>query len=141
MGIGVRHCGRASWAEGGAAMLLLMLVAVFVFLPGYAEKYSLRAELRRHAAACGFAHSPIFCYPRGWDSVNFYLGRDDVRAFKPEELDLLLVELSEVPGAVVFARTGSAGAIQQRLPAWMAWEPLGRPGHLTMARVVPRTAP
>jgi dolichol-phosphate mannosyltransferase len=134
VGIGVRHGGRASWIETGIAMTMFMLAAVFVFLPAYAEKFSLRDELRCNAAH-GFPDGPILCYPRGWDSINFYLGRDDVRAFRVNELDEMMKELAERPGAVVVARTGFEGAVKQRLPVSAVWEPLGRPGHLTMGRV------
>lgn len=138
MGLGVRHRGRASWAVCGAAMSLLMLAGVSLFLPAYAEKFSLRGEVECQAATCSSERGPILCYPRRWDSVSFYLGRDDVRAFTEKELEILIEELANTSGAVVFARTGRESAILNRLPASRIWKPLGRAGQLTVGQVVAR---
>jgi 4-amino-4-deoxy-L-arabinose transferase-like glycosyltransferase len=140
IGIYGKRGGQASWAEAGCAMTLQSLAGVFLLLPGYAEKFSLRNDLVCNLAN-GFRDAPIFCYPKAWDSVNFYLGREDVRAFKLSELDRMADELAQTPGAVVMVRTGFAGAVQDKLPASVRWELLGRPGHLTVGRVVASTAP
>jgi 4-amino-4-deoxy-L-arabinose transferase-like glycosyltransferase len=128
---------------GTTAVLVLMLAGVFGFLPMYAARFSLRGELTRLAPVCDDGSMPIVCYPRRWDSVSFYLGRDDVQVFTKDEIETLLVELQRRPGTIVVARTGQAGSspardLQQRLPTALVWESLAPPGHLTIGRVTAR---
>src|SRR5262249_5166143 len=127
----------------GAATTLLMIVAVVLILPGYAAKFSLRAEVSRHAALARDGDVAVFCYPRRWDSVSYYLQRDDVRVFRAEGRAALRKELQQHPGAIVFARAALGGGsstmdFRDSLPEGLAWEALGKPGRLMVGRVVPQ---
>lgn len=140
-----RELPRAAWLAGGA-LTLVMTGAVTLFLPGYARQFSLRAEVGRQAEAAGDSRVPVICYPRRWDSVSFYLRRDDVQVFRADEWEALRAELASRPGAIVFARTGrpgesAAAEFRAQLPEGLAWESLGKAGRLTVGRVIvrPRT--
>ncbi|OAI54570.1 hypothetical protein AYO44_03230 [Planctomycetaceae bacterium SCGC AG-212-F19] len=142
--LAARPMPRFGWLAGGATTLL-MLIGVGLMLPGYAAKFSLGAQVSRHAALGRDGQVAVYCYPRRWDSVSFYLQRDDVRVFRAEERAALLEELERHPGALVFARLALAGDlsamdIQKWLPEGMAWEALGKPGRLAVGRVIPRPA-
>ena len=128
---------QATWGLCFVTAFLLMLVLMQQLLPSYARRFALRGLVRRHADT----ELPVFCYPRRWDSIGYYLQRGDVRAFTPEQLPELLAELRKTPEALLFLKTGKPGAspsteVLSRLPASLAFEPCGRQGHLTVVRVV-----
>ena len=52
-------------------------------------------------ALCGDPAVPLICFPRGCDSVGFYLGRDDLRSFREKQMVQLLDALHEQPRTVV----------------------------------------
>jgi hypothetical protein len=63
------------WAASAATTLLILLVGASQLLPAYHRRFSLRGQVRRHAADSAI---PVVCYPRRWDGVGFYLGRADI---------------------------------------------------------------
>jgi dolichol-phosphate mannosyltransferase len=128
---------RMTWGLCFVTAFLLMLVLLQQILPPYARRFALRGLVRRHADT----EAPVFCYPRRWDSIGYYLQRGDVRAFTPEQLPELLAELRKAPETMLFLKTGKPGAspsaeVLSRLPAALVFEPCGRQGHLTVGRVV-----
>jgi dolichol-phosphate mannosyltransferase len=114
-------------------MLVLCLGGINWALPWYNERFSLRAEVilvrERVPSSIGIA-----CYPRGWDSVDFYLGRDDVLVFSPVGRAELAAYLRDRPEAVLFLRDDADGRnLLAALPPTLAVEPLTRGhGHLAV---------
>jgi 4-amino-4-deoxy-L-arabinose transferase-like glycosyltransferase len=74
-----------------AAALTFVLLAGFHYLafPWYA---AYRSPLSRPAEVlrlCADPSTPVVCYPRNCDSVAFYLGRADLRAYRSKEIEEL----------------------------------------------------
>jgi dolichol-phosphate mannosyltransferase len=124
---------RAAWGLCLAATSCVLFAGVYGLLPAYARKFSLRGQVRPLADEAGV---PVVCYPRRWDSVNFYLQRDDVRVYTPAELPELLAELRGRRETVVFVKSGAPlDALLAGLPAGMEFVEQGRQGALTVGRV------
>jgi 4-amino-4-deoxy-L-arabinose transferase-like glycosyltransferase len=127
---------RHPWIVVAATCFLIALGGVYQFLPRYARSYSLRGQVRRHFDT----QVPVVCYPRRWDSVSFYLQRNDVHAYTVEQLSDLLADLRQMPEALVFLKNGHAESspsanLLRQLPSSMVFERMGRQGALTVGRV------
>jgi 4-amino-4-deoxy-L-arabinose transferase-like glycosyltransferase len=99
--LAARGWDRRGWAVLMGGAFALMALAHLVVLPWYAAQ---RAPMGRPAEVerlCGDRAVPVICFPRGCDSVSFYLGRDDLRSFREKELATLLDALHERPRTVV----------------------------------------
>jgi dolichol-phosphate mannosyltransferase len=119
-----------------AATTVVLLAAVHVLLPGYARKFSLRGQVRPLAAAAADESLPVISYPRRWDSVSFYLRRDDVRVYGPAELPQLVAALRGHRETLVFVKTGAPlDALLAGLPPGMEFVAQGRQSGVTVGRV------
>jgi dolichol-phosphate mannosyltransferase len=123
-----------------ATTLALLLVGLHQVLPGYERKFSLRAQVRprRHQAAD--REVPVACYPHRWDSVSFYLGRDDVRVYRAEERPRLIADLRRHPRTLLFVKSDSAQGrhlhdLLRQLPPSLEFVPLGDHGIVTRGLV------
>jgi len=137
----VLHGGRRSvpWAVCGAATFLVLIVALHELLPNYARRFSMRGQVRRHVEDVDV---PVACYPRRWDSISFYLQRDDVRVYKPEESEQLFTELQARPRTLVYIKTVRwLDEFQRALPESLEFVPEGRQGFVTTGWVQPRQSP
>jgi hypothetical protein len=124
------------WGLCLAATFALLFTGVYGLLPGYARKFSLRGLVRPLAASGAEERLPVVCYPRRWNSVSFYLRRDDVRVYTPAELPQLVEALRGRPETLVFVKTGAPlEALLAGLPPGMEFVPQGRQGSLTVGRV------
>jgi 4-amino-4-deoxy-L-arabinose transferase-like glycosyltransferase len=121
------HCLSATFA-----ILFLFILCV---VPSYHERFALRDAVRDFLEGDG----PIICYPRTWDSVSFYLRRDDVMIFSEEQRDLLLEELRRHPRVLLVTRTGRReDPLLSELPEELAFEALERKGFVLFGRVTRR---
>jgi hypothetical protein len=108
-------------------------------LPSYARRFSLRAPLRQQAGLCADPAVPVACYPRGWDSVGFYLRRSDMRVFTPAECDDLIALLRAQPSTVLVVKSdGALEDLLKALPGSVEFVPCGRRGGVTVGQVRPR---
>ena len=124
---------RAAWGLCAAATFAVLFVGVYGLLPGYARKFSLRGQVRPLAEE---ETLPVVCYPRRWDSVNFYLRRDDVRVYAAAELPELIEALRGRRETLVFVKTGAPlDELLADLPPGMEFVMQGRQGTLTVGRV------
>jgi hypothetical protein len=124
---------RAAWGLCVGATFAVLFVAVYALLPGYARKFSLRGQVRPLADEPTL---PVVCYPRRWDSVNFYLRRDDVRVYTTAELPELVEALRGRRETLVFVKSGAPlDALLAGLPPGMEFVVQGRQGTLTVGRV------
>ncbi len=124
---------RAAWGLCLAATFAVLFTGVYGLLPGYARKFSLRGQVRPLADEPSL---PVVCYPRRWDSVSFYLGRDDVRVFSAAEFPELVEALRARRETLVFVKSGAPlEALLAGLPAGMEFIAEGRQGPLTVGRV------
>lgn len=95
-----------SWALCAGVTFALLLTGVHELMPGYAHKFSLRSQVRPQRDLSSDPAVPVVCYPHGWDSVSFYLKRNDVRVYPAEKRRELVAELLSRPETLVFVKTG-----------------------------------
>jgi hypothetical protein len=131
-----------SWAWCGGITFALLLSAVHGILPGYAHKFSLRAQVRPQQDLGVDPAVPVVCYPHRWDSVSFYLRRDDVRVYTTDQRQHLIADLRSRPSTLVFVKSddGHSQALHdllRALPASLEFVPRSRHGIVT-AGVVQR---
>jgi hypothetical protein len=120
---GTLACRRLRWGMTAALTFAALLIAVHELLPGYHRRFSLRGPVQEQSPN-GSATAPrgattstaVYCYPRRWDSVSFYLGRDDVRAFAVEERPDLMAQLTARPRSVLFVKTRYLEDVVRDLP-------------------------
>jgi hypothetical protein len=128
-----------SWTACGTATFAVLFLGVQLVLPGYARKFSLRGDLRPQARLCADPAVPVVCYPRRWDSVGFYLRRNDVRVFTPAQAADLGALVRDRPGTVLVVKSaGSLEELLRELPASVEFVPHGRRGTVTVGQVRPR---
>jgi dolichol-phosphate mannosyltransferase len=129
----------AAWGVGALTMFGLLLAAITQIAPGYHRKFGLRGQVRRHRDLAADPRLLVLCYPHRWDSVSFYLGRDDVQAFTPARRADLLEALQARPGALVFVKSDhSLRDLVGALPPGLEFVPRGRSGSVVTAGVVRR---
>jgi dolichol-phosphate mannosyltransferase len=125
-----------SWAWCGAATFLVLLAGIHLVLPAYARRFSLRGPLRAQAPLCADPRVPVACYPRGWDSVGFYLRRSDMHVFTPAEGEQLLALVRARPSTLLVVKSdGAFEELLRELPATLEFVPCGRSGSVTVGQV------
>jgi hypothetical protein len=71
-----------------------------------------------------------------WDSVSFYLRRDDIRVFSKAERHELIAYLRDVPQTLTFIKSGtSLDDFLRDLPASMEFVRTGRQGTVAVGLV------
>jgi dolichol-phosphate mannosyltransferase len=131
-----------SWLMCAGITFGLLFAGVHQVLPNYARRFALRGQVRRHAERCSDPRVPVVCYPRRWESVNFYLRRDDVRAYGKDQLPELIAELRAHPRTLLFVKSDqNLDAFLDALPATLQFAPEGRRGTVTAGIVQPRDEP
>jgi dolichol-phosphate mannosyltransferase len=127
---------RAAWGLCVAATFALLFAGVYGLLPSYARKFSLRGQVRPLAETSADGPLPIVCYPRRWDSVNFYLRRNDVQVYAAGQLPQLVEALRARPETLVFVKSGAPlEELLADLPPGLEFVPHGRQGTVTVGRV------
>jgi dolichol-phosphate mannosyltransferase len=125
----------ANFSLCAAIVLAQSLAGVQWILPRYAERFSLRREVLAAKDAVP-ASARIICYPRGWDSVSFYLRRDDATVFAKEQRAQLLDCVQAHPEALIFLRDGDdAKMLLAELPPTLVYVEHGRQGNIVVGRV------
>ncbi|HEV2950440.1 MAG TPA: glycosyltransferase [Gemmataceae bacterium] len=129
-----------SWVVSGAATFIVLFFAIQQLLPVYTRKFSMRAQVRPQRLLSEDQQIPVVCYPHGWDSVSFYLRRNDVRVYSSDRRDGLVAELRARPQTLVFVKSeGFLRDLRRALPASLEFVPLGRQGNVTAGIVQSRT--
>jgi hypothetical protein len=113
-----------------------LLAALHFALPGYARKFAMRGQVRQFAKLVHDSPIPVVCYPRGWDSVSFYLERDDVHCYSATERRQLIAELRDSPRTLAFIKSDhSLEEFLQDLPGSLQFVPEGGRGYVTVGWV------
>jgi len=129
-----------SWVVSGATTFIVLFFAIQQLLPVYTRKFSMRAQVRPQRLLSEDQQIPVVCYPHGWDSVSFYLRRNDVRVYSSDRRDGLVAELRARPQTLVFVKSeGFLPDLRRALPASLEFIPLGRQGNVTAGIVQSRT--
>jgi 4-amino-4-deoxy-L-arabinose transferase-like glycosyltransferase len=120
------------------ATFAMLLAAVYWLLPGHASNYALREQLRPLVEASRDPQMPIVCYPRGWDSVSFYLRRKDVRVYTADRRQEFLADLQAHPWALAIIKSERPGEeLLPELRAQLEFVPTGRQGPVAVGRIRP----
>jgi len=138
---GPRGTPAAAWGLCGATTFLVLFAAIHLLLPGYARKFALRGPVRPQAEMCADPQIPVICYPHRWDSVSFYLQRNDVQAYA--EFDELVSRLRAAENTLLVVKSNECvEEVVEKLPASLEFVPSGRQGPVTVGLVRHRaTAP
>lgn len=127
------------WATCGVAVFALLLVGVHQLLPDYHRAFALRGQVRRQFDRARDPAVSVASYPKRWDSVSFYLQRDDVEVYSPARRDELIRDLQKQARTMLFVKQGDAlHDLLQALPADLEFVPHGRPGRSVVGGVVQR---
>jgi 4-amino-4-deoxy-L-arabinose transferase-like glycosyltransferase len=112
-----------SWRTGwrvrvsGMGMLLFLGSLHFAAVPFYARFHSPMSEEELVRRYCGDPSVPVVCYPRGCDSVAFYLGRSDFKSYRSKETADMLNYLEQQKRVVVlFTHRHSPDFLRTVLP-------------------------
>jgi len=137
--LGWQRGPKVSWMLFGVTTFTLLFAGTYEVLPGYARRFSMRGQVRPHAAECVDASVHVACYPRRWDSVSFYLGRNDVCSYSAEERPRLVADLASAPRTLLFVKSNRAlEDLLRDLPASHQFVPSGRRGTIVVGYVVGR---
>jgi 4-amino-4-deoxy-L-arabinose transferase-like glycosyltransferase len=124
----------AALAACAAVVFTACLAGVGWILPEYAERFALRTEVRTAGADLS-PETPVVCYPRGADSVSFYLGRNDVLTFGEGQRAELLAFLRDHPDALLFLRDGEPAQRLLHDLKPLTFVECARRGHTTAGRL------
>jgi hypothetical protein len=136
---------QAAWGLCGAVTFVVLWTALNYLQPGYARKFSLRAQVRLPRELALDPQLPVACYPHRWDSVSFYLRRDDVQVYTPTNRHHLWADLRRrAPAMVVFVKSDDPHQrflreFERDLPAALEFVPLNQHGLVTAGILRPRT--
>jgi 4-amino-4-deoxy-L-arabinose transferase-like glycosyltransferase len=109
---------KSRWpAVVACAMFGVLCVGNYVLVPWYARYRSPVNRFDEVARFCGDPGTPVICYPRNCDSVSFYVGRDDVRCYRSNEIEVLRQVLRDQPRTVVLCtHRHSLRGLREALP-------------------------
>jgi dolichol-phosphate mannosyltransferase len=129
-----------AWALCAAVTFGVLLVALHQLLPGYEHKFSLREQVRPQRDLPQTMEIPVVCYPRRWDSVSFYLSRDDVRVYGAENRRELIDDMRRRDSTLVFVKSDRENQyplqdLLRDLPAWLEFVPHSRHAIVTVGTV------
>jgi 4-amino-4-deoxy-L-arabinose transferase-like glycosyltransferase len=122
---------RLTWVGLGTSTALALGAGVLLWLPTYSRSFSIAPMAHLAKERCLPVELPIFCYGHGWDSVGFYLERDDVKTFLGDRRNDFGSELAARGGGLVFVSTKRDGQnFLEILPKEFSFHPLGSDRHV-----------
>jgi 4-amino-4-deoxy-L-arabinose transferase-like glycosyltransferase len=136
--IAVYRLGRAwrpatAWGICGSVTFAVLFFSVELVLPRYAARFSLRAQVQPYARLCQDPEVPVVCYPRCWDSVSFYLGRDDVQVYTRDRRRELIGDLRSNPRTLAFIKSDhSLDEVLHDLPRSLEFVPRHQENSVTV---------
>jgi dolichol-phosphate mannosyltransferase len=136
---GWRWPAPACWCGCLALVFVLLWAGVYQLLPAYHRHFALRGQVRPCLEMCRAQKLPVLCYPHGWDSVGFYLRRDEVHIYNEKELAKMMTDLAAEPRGLVFVKADHAGRFKEALPRTLEFVPQPHQrGHVIAGVVRPR---
>jgi hypothetical protein len=125
-----------AWLVCGVATFAVLFVGIQQVLPGYARRFSLRDQVQPLAELAQEDAVQVACYPRRWDSVSFYLLRNDVQVYAADRREEFLADLEKQPTTLVFIKSANAAAeLLDSLPANLEYTPKGRRDNIVVGLV------
>jgi 4-amino-4-deoxy-L-arabinose transferase-like glycosyltransferase len=136
---GPMRSAGTTWLLCAGVTFTMLVIAQQAILPKYARKFSLRAQVQPHAMRQS-NDVAVACYPHRWDSVSFYLRRQDVRVYAENERPQLLADLRRQAGMLVFVKSERyLKDLVDALPGSWKFVPHGRGGLVTAGWICRRT--
>jgi len=128
---GRRLSPKGSWNLCALSVFVFLFAAIELALPRYAGRFSMRSQVRHFQVAACEPSVPVVCFPRGWDSVSFYLGRAGIRTFTAAQRDEMITFLQHHPRALAFIKKERGlASFLERLPASLEFVADGRQGNV-----------
>jgi dolichol-phosphate mannosyltransferase len=127
-----------SWPVCATTTFAALLAGLLVLLPAYNRHYSLRAclsDLPRKAPL------RVACYPRRWESVDYYLPNARVRVYGDSDRPQLLADLRAHPDTLVLVKSEAVKQLEAELPTSLTFVPRAQQGVLTAGWVRRRDGP
>ncbi len=125
------------WATCGVTVFALLLAAVHLLLPTYHRAFALRGQVRRHLELVKETSLPVASYPKRWDSISFYLDRNDVEVYSAAQRTKLIRDLRKHEQTLLFVKQGEAlDDLLGAMPRDLEFTPRGRPGGRLVSGVV-----
>jgi hypothetical protein len=107
---------RVTYGAAGGTFALLAVTHLLA-LPWYAAYRSPLSKPADLVRLCGDRNVTVVCYPRNCDSVAFFLGRDDLRAYRSKDIEDLRKLVREKPRTVILCTHRHAlRGLKQLLP-------------------------
>jgi 4-amino-4-deoxy-L-arabinose transferase-like glycosyltransferase len=126
----------ASWAFCAGATFAVLFAGLYLTLPGYARRFSLRGQARPYEMLARDPDIAAVCYPRCWDSVSFYLQRGDVRVYQRDQRPQLIADLYRREQTLAFIKSDhSLQELLRDLPGNLEFVPRGRQGGVAVGWV------
>jgi hypothetical protein len=120
-------------------MFVLLIAGAQLILPAHAKRFAMRNQVRGQLAAAADPNVPVICYPRGWDSVSFYLARNNVRVYTRDQRALMVSDLEGEPRTLAFIKAGvSMREFLHALPHSMEFVEQGQRGEVAVGWVRPK---
>lgn len=112
------HWQRSPWPARTAGLAFaLLLCCHHLLLPWYAGYRSPMGRPEEVRRWCTDPATPVVCFPRGCDSVAFYLGRSDLKAVRSRDIDVIRDMVWHHPRVVVLcAHRSTLEGLKQLLP-------------------------
>jgi len=132
-----------AWHLGAAITFAVLLLALYQIHPRYVRKFSLRAQVVPQLQWAADPQVPVVCFPHRWDSVSYYLLRNDVCEYTEKQRNALLAALGQRSRTLLFIKSNEPNGrilhdLLQDLPPELEFVPLGRPGMVTAGMVIRR---
>ncbi len=127
---------RRVWIASASVVFTVLVVGIVEVLPQYHRRFGMRGVVRRQATDAGDARIAVACFPRRWDSVSFYLQRDDVQALGQGDYGNWMEQLGGRDKTLVFVKGERwAAEFVRLLPATLEFVPVCRHHAVTSGYV------
>jgi dolichol-phosphate mannosyltransferase len=128
-----------AWTTCAAASFAMLFLAIVLTFPGHARRYSIRGQVRQFAQLTQDPGIRVVSYPRRWDSVSFYLRRDDVQVYAEGQRAQLIAAARDNRPILAFIKADQAlQELLRELPPSLEFLPYGRQGSVAVGWLRPR---
>jgi dolichol-phosphate mannosyltransferase len=125
------------WRQCFLTTFVVLFLTLEVLMPAYHERFALRSSVEACREAEGVEQVPIACYPHGWDSISYYLRRNDMQIYGPDQRAALLRAVQREPRTLLFVKTGGAAEeLLHNLPEGVVFVPERSVGSLVVGWLI-----
>jgi hypothetical protein len=126
-----------SWAGCAAVVFLVLGIGQRTWLPDYHQRFGLRRQVEISSAYEQEEELPIVTFPKRWDSVSYYMQRDDVESYQPANFAQMWHDLHKHGKSLIFVRREeSLRDLMNAMPDHLELVMLGRKEDYVMVALV-----